>query len=432
LRRLHSSLKCFRTLSVILVLLLSACGQSGAQKANDSSIPSNLTLVRAPSSTPEPIRRSLPTVLGFTDEHIEELETDRYQVAHVTETTVDDKRYVAYVFGESPESFSGRMVLIYRFENDEPVLVLHSLPGEAPSLPSISGAFDARTEDWNDLNRDGQPDLLIYYNMLGTGSGGVDQVYLVQVDHNGELVELTEPIYNDFHLAPYVIEDIDQDGILELIVGDYRGEWYGSSHADGVASFQIYAWESDGSVSDVSANFAEMYEEDITRTTTIVRDSYSKSLSKRDMVNVMAQAFGLLMAYENSGRRDEGWQIYWELTNPENWPQASSESLEIINERRGQHRTQYEAGQRFVPYQLMGTLLGLGVSGELRQDAKDVCAHWLPIVQAQRDGTLDLDSVSQGDQDFLCHFNVPVMLAWVRAMIDWPAIEPADFRCPIL
>lgn len=48
-----------------------------------------------------------------------------------------------------------------------------------------------------------------------------------------------------FFLAPYVIEDIDQDGILELIVGDYRGEWSGSSHADGVASFQIYVWESD-------------------------------------------------------------------------------------------------------------------------------------------------------------------------------------------
>jgi len=81
---------------------------------------------------------------------------------------------------------------------------------------------------------------------------------------------------------------------------------------------------------------------------------------------------------------------------------------------------------------LMGTPLGQGVSGELRQDAIDFRAHWPPIVQAQRDGTLDLDSLSQDDQDFLRHFNVPVMLAWVRAMLDWPAIEPADFRCPTL
>jgi pimeloyl-ACP methyl ester carboxylesterase len=81
---------------------------------------------------------------------------------------------------------------------------------------------------------------------------------------------------------------------------------------------------------------------------------------------------------------------------------------------------------------LIGTPLGLGVSGELRQDAMDFCAHWPPIVQAQRDGTLALDSLSQHDQDLLRRLNVPVMLGWVRAMLDWPAIEPADFRCPTL
>ena len=32
----------------------------------------------------------------------------------------------------------------------------------------------------------------------------------------------------------------------------------------------------------------------------------------------------------------------------------------------------------------------------------------------------------------LRRLNVPVMLGWVRAMLDWPAVEPADFRCPVL
>jgi pimeloyl-ACP methyl ester carboxylesterase len=36
------------------------------------------------------------------------------------------------------------------------------------------------------------------------------------------------------------------------------------------------------------------------------------------------------------------------------------------------------------------------------------------------------------DRYLLRHLNVPVMLAWVRAMLDWPAIEPADFRRPTL
>ncbi len=88
--------------------------------------------------------------------------------------------------------------------------------------------------------------------------------------------------------------------------------------------------------------------------------------------------------------------------------------------------------ERVTRFVMIGTPMGLGVSGQRRQEAIDFCAHWPPIVQAQREGTLDLDALSQDDQAFLRHFNVPVMLGWVRAMLDWPAVEPADFRCPTL
>jgi pimeloyl-ACP methyl ester carboxylesterase len=88
--------------------------------------------------------------------------------------------------------------------------------------------------------------------------------------------------------------------------------------------------------------------------------------------------------------------------------------------------------ERVAKFIMIGTPLGPGVSGERRQQALDFCAHWPPIVQAQRDGTLDLDSLSHADRDVLCRLNVPAMLAWVRAMLDWPTIEPADFRCPTL
>lgn len=81
---------------------------------------------------------------------------------------------------------------------------------------------------------------------------------------------------------------------------------------------------------------------------------------------------------------------------------------------------------------LMGTPLGLGVTGQLRQDAIDFCSHWPPIMQAQQAGTLDTASLSREDQDFIDNFNVPVMLGWVDAMLAWPAVEPTDLRCPTL
>ena len=81
---------------------------------------------------------------------------------------------------------------------------------------------------------------------------------------------------------------------------------------------------------------------------------------------------------------------------------------------------------------LMSTLLGPGASGDLRQEVLDFCAHWPPILEGQRSGTLDLASLSRHDQEFLHAFNVPAMLGWGRAMLDWPSVEPADFRCPAL
>jgi pimeloyl-ACP methyl ester carboxylesterase len=81
---------------------------------------------------------------------------------------------------------------------------------------------------------------------------------------------------------------------------------------------------------------------------------------------------------------------------------------------------------------LMGTPLGPSVTGQLRQEAVDFCAHWPPIAQAQQQGTLDIATLSQYDQEFLRNFKVPVMLGWVRAMLGWPDVEPRGFRCPTL
>ena len=88
--------------------------------------------------------------------------------------------------------------------------------------------------------------------------------------------------------------------------------------------------------------------------------------------------------------------------------------------------------ERVAKLILMGTPMGPSVSGEIRQEIEGFCAHWPPIIQAQSDGTLDIGALSQDDREFLLNFNVPVIMAWGRAMLDWPTIKPADFRCPTL
>lgn len=80
----------------------------------------------------------------------------------------------------------------------------------------------------------------------------------------------------------------------------------------------------------------------------------------------------------------------------------------------------------------MGTPMGRGISPQFRQYMDEFLAYWPPILQAQQDGTLDLDTLSPEDRELWETSNVAAMLAWGRAMLDWPPVEPADFLCPVL
>jgi pimeloyl-ACP methyl ester carboxylesterase len=88
--------------------------------------------------------------------------------------------------------------------------------------------------------------------------------------------------------------------------------------------------------------------------------------------------------------------------------------------------------ERVTSLVLMGTPLGPGVVGERRQQAVDFLAHWQPIVHDQQDGTFDPHTLTDADRDVLSRLHVPSMLGWVRAMLDWPSVEPQDLRCPTL
>jgi pimeloyl-ACP methyl ester carboxylesterase len=88
--------------------------------------------------------------------------------------------------------------------------------------------------------------------------------------------------------------------------------------------------------------------------------------------------------------------------------------------------------QRVSKLVLLGSPLGPGASGQRRTQALDFCAHWPPILQGLRDGMLDSGDLSPEDRDSLHRLNIPAMLGWVQAMLDWPVVGPTDLLCPTL
>jgi pimeloyl-ACP methyl ester carboxylesterase len=81
---------------------------------------------------------------------------------------------------------------------------------------------------------------------------------------------------------------------------------------------------------------------------------------------------------------------------------------------------------------MIGVSFGLGASGEFRQFLIKFRDHWQPILQAQTDGTLDIQSLSEQDQEQLKSGNMPLIVAQGSGMLEWGSIEPADVRCPTL
>jgi pimeloyl-ACP methyl ester carboxylesterase len=81
---------------------------------------------------------------------------------------------------------------------------------------------------------------------------------------------------------------------------------------------------------------------------------------------------------------------------------------------------------------MVGIPFGPGASGDFRQFILRFRDHWLPIVQAQADGTLDVQLLSPEDQGDLQHGRIPATLAWLSAMLEWATIEPRDLLCPTL
>lgn len=350
-------------LCVIGLAVLSACEHATRTPATNSSAPiTDTRIITYPTTaipefsptpnppptntlapTPEATPPSLSTQLSFSDTYIEGLEARGAQFLESTETTVSNTRYVLFFFWDEAET----LFLAYRFEGNVPILLRDSRADDLPGRWAIGSTTRMEVEPWGDLNNDGNPDVVMYYSYAGTAWGVRKQVHLWQIEPNRNLIDLTAPIYEDYRLIPqYAIEDINDDGILELWIGDYRGEFYGPGHALGVSSFKIYAWQ-DEQVYDVSDAFVTLYDDEIAKHREYVVNTYEMQLDEQIVEEVLTRAFGLLIAHENSGRRDEGWQTYWTLTDPEHWSYSSTKTAEIITVRRELHQVQYESGEPF-------------------------------------------------------------------------------------
>jgi pimeloyl-ACP methyl ester carboxylesterase len=80
----------------------------------------------------------------------------------------------------------------------------------------------------------------------------------------------------------------------------------------------------------------------------------------------------------------------------------------------------------------IGIPMGAAASGIYKDAITGFRARWLPIIQAQESGKLDRSTLAPGDYEALTKGGVKLSLAWQGALLEYPPMEPAEFKVPTL
>jgi len=87
---------------------------------------------------------------------------------------------------------------------------------------------------------------------------------------------------------------------------------------------------------------------------------------------------------------------------------------------------------RVTRFVMGGIPFGSATPGTWGESVRESIRKWQPILTAQHNGTLDLDSLLQEDRDNLLDPNLSRWIAIFQGMVTWPDISPGYLRCPTL
>jgi pimeloyl-ACP methyl ester carboxylesterase len=87
---------------------------------------------------------------------------------------------------------------------------------------------------------------------------------------------------------------------------------------------------------------------------------------------------------------------------------------------------------RIAKLAMIGISFGAAAPNAFRDYALGLVAKWTPIIEAHRNGTLNLHGLNDQDRARWQTGMIPSTVAQLAAILKWPPVEPAEMRCPTL
>lgn len=344
-------------------------------RPTDTSTPT-ATPTPTPTGTPTPTATHTPTptptatatpgplasAVGFTDALIHRMERDRYSIDGQMSTGSSNDRVVAYLLTPPEEGVAlGDLLprlVIYRLQaNSEPALIWED-EGSDQSIQfaGLGYAWDEAL-GWSDLNGDGLLELPIW-----AANGGYcwacTRVYVLQLvpgendDSDPTVRELTGAIpFLNLLVNPTIpkwLNDLNGDGLPEIEALDATFEFgFGFDHADSARINRVLGWQ-DGSYVDVTRAYPGYLQAQADHARDEVQATYGQPLPDR---HIIGRAVSMLLAYDAQGRRDEGWSIFLQVSDPVNWAGEAQPGLVALMLRIREHFDYLiQQGEQFAPW----------------------------------------------------------------------------------
>ena len=81
---------------------------------------------------------------------------------------------------------------------------------------------------------------------------------------------------------------------------------------------------------------------------------------------------------------------------------------------------------------IIGIPMGLAVQGEFLKFIKTFKAEWHSITEQYKDDRSIIEQLPHDKAELFKGHNIPVLLSWLQAMLDWGSVEPNQLSCPSL